>query len=148
MPRRSAAELAIGPIIPGQRPQAPEHLTKEEVEIWEQLTADLSAERFDCGFMLLSEFLVRHVRFARFLGEMVNRLLTGEDKRDDPKQRQQLRKLLTAHGHETQRLATMMVQLRLTPQSRSFKDSARLRPRSGLPPWQDWGDRARDRSDN
>ena len=147
MPRKSAAELSVGPLIPGQRPPPPDDMNAEELELWTQLTSNLPAERIDAGFVLLARPLIRHIRYAKWLGDLIDAMMRPDAPKTDPA-RKMLRQLLTAHGAETGKMADLMGRLRLLPVNRYYKDSAALRPRTGPRPWEDWGDRARDRSDN
>jgi hypothetical protein len=118
----------------------------EELELWTQLTANLSPERVDVWFEILARPLIRHIRYATELGHMIDDMLPPNPTPVDPN-RKMLRQLLTAHGAETGRMADLMGKLRLLPVNRYFKDSAALRTPTGPEPWLDWAG-ARDRSDN
>ena len=145
MPRKN--QYAVGPIIPSKRPPPPEGMDAEELELWSQLTTNLPAERIDVWFTILVRPLIRHIRYAKWLGEEIDAMLRPDAPRIDPT-RKMLRLLLTAHGNETGRMADLMGKLRLLPVNRYFKDSAVLRGRTTPEPWTDWGTRAQDRSDN
>jgi hypothetical protein len=109
----------------------------EELEIWTQLTTNLSAERVDVWFEILARPLIRHIRYAKWLGEEIDAMWPGTTPTDPTWKT--LRALLTAHGAETGRMADLMGKLRLLPINRYFKDSAALRNPAGPEPWNDWG---------
>ncbi len=145
MPRKN--QYALGPVIPGRRPPPPDGLDAEELELWTQLTANLPAERIDVWFEILARPLIRHIRYATWLGELIDTMMRPDAPPTDPTRRM-LRQLLTAHGAETGKMADLMGKLRLLPVNRYYKDNAVLRPRTGPEPWEDWGTGAQDRSDN
>jgi hypothetical protein len=145
MPRKN--QYASGAFIPGQRPAPPDDMTAEELELWMQLTSNLPAERIDAWFMIMVRPLIRHIRYAKWLGELIDTMMRPDAPPTDPTRRM-LRQLLTAHSAETGRMADLMGKLRLLPVNRYYKDSAALRPQTGPEPWNDWGNRAHDRSDN
>jgi hypothetical protein len=145
MPRKN--QYVSGPLIPGQRPPPPDDMDAEELELWTQLTSNLPAERIDVWFEILARPLIRHIRYAKWLGEEIDAMMRPDAPKTDPTRRM-LRQLLTAHGAETGKMADFMGRLRLLPVNRYYKDSAALRPRTGPEPWNDWGAGAQDRSDN
>jgi hypothetical protein len=145
MPRKN--QYASGPIIPGQRPAPPDDMDAEELALWTQLTSNLPAERIDVWFEIMARPLIRHIRYAKWLGDEIDAMMRPDAPKTDPA-RKMLRQLLTAHGAETGKMADLMGRLRLLPVNRYYKDSAALRPRTGTEPWLDWGTGAQDRSDN
>ena len=67
MSRKSAAELAVGPILPGARPPPPADLEPEEQTTWLEITAGLPSEWFTaCNLPMLKE-LCRHINYASWL---------------------------------------------------------------------------------
>jgi hypothetical protein len=134
MPRRSAASYVS--VVPGERPSPPDGLSEPELAIWHELTSSLPPERLDAAFVTLGRALVQHIRYARHLGDVMDKVLLAEH---DPKQ---LRRLLTAHAMQTGKMADLMGRLRLLPVNRFVRDSAKLRPSTGTRPWLDWGQRS------
>jgi hypothetical protein len=145
MPRKN--QYTLSPIIPGERPTPPDGMDAEELELWTQLTSNLPAERIDAWFEILARPLIRHIQYAKWLGEAIDAMMRPDAPPTDPSRRT-LRLLLTAHGAETGRMADLMGKLRLLPVNRYYKDSAALRTRTGPEPWDDWGSKTQDRSDN
>jgi hypothetical protein len=136
--RKSAAELAVGPIIPGARPPPPDDLEPEEQATWTAITASLPSDWFTpCNLPMLKE-LCRHIGYAKALAQDIARLR----KRDDPEAEAMLRDTLRAHSLQSERIGNISTKLKLTQRSRYGRsDAAYSASKDAGPypkPWLDW----------
>jgi hypothetical protein len=138
--RRSAAELAVGPIIPGARPPPPADLEPVEQATWTAITASLPTDWFTpCNLPMLKE-LCRHIHYADLLAREITRLRKLEG---DAKTEAALRDELRAHSLQSERIANLSTKLKLTQRSRYARaDAAYSASKDAGPypkPWTDWG---------
>src|SRR6516162_2615580 len=140
MPRRAAASYGL-PNVPGTKPSPPPDLSQVEIEIWNELTAGIAAERLDPQFAVLVQPLIRHIRYAKWLGAVIDGMMKPDAPKVDP-DRAILRGMLTAPGAETGKVADLMGRLRLLPVNRYAHNRAQLRPSAHPEPWLDWTDDA------
>jgi hypothetical protein len=135
--RHRTVTATVPPLIPGQRPAAPAELSGPQQAQWDSIVARLPAGWItDENAPLLKE-LCRHISFADDLAHDIEHQRASEK----PNQRTLLA-LLRAHGHQTQRLASLATKLRLTQFSRYTRDAegAAIGARNaGKHPWDDWG---------
>jgi hypothetical protein len=138
--RKSAAELAVGPIIPGARPSPPDDLEPAEQATWREITASLPADWFTAETIPMLRELCRHIHYAAELAKDITRLRKLESNaRTDA----MLRDVLRAHALQSERIGNISTKLRLTKLSRYARaDAAYSASKDAGPypkPWTDWG---------
>jgi hypothetical protein len=114
--RKSAESLAAVTVIPGQRPQPPAELTKEQGDEWKSIVATKPADWFSRDSQAILCELCRNIVMARRIAEQVDAfpmdMLTTEEGLDRYKT---LSALVERHGRI---IASLSTKLRCTPQSR------------------------------
>ena len=114
--RKPAAELSIASENVqqiDQRPQPPEDLNPEEVQVWQDTVNSLQADWFRGETLNLLTQYCRHVVSARFLAEHLEQMRGNADTFDN----REYAAMLRARKGETDAIATLATKLRITPQS-------------------------------
>jgi hypothetical protein len=116
---KSAAELAAGPIIPGQRPAPPDDLSPEEQATWLAIVGSLPTDWFAPTNLPMLKELCRHIAYADWLAQDITRLRRklAESDGDEKASRQAegaLARTLRLHGSQTDRIGNISTRLRLT----------------------------------
>lgn len=120
--RKSVAELAVVPMVPGRRPDPPPDLNEAESVYWRETVATKPAEWWKADTQILLKAYcrasVQHDVISELIGAMKPRTIKTD--KGWPKY-ERMRKLQASTSAELAQLATKM---RLTPQSRYTAQSA------------------------
>jgi hypothetical protein len=145
--RKSAAELAAGPIIPGQRPAPPDDLEPAEQATWIAIVGSLPTDWFAPTNLPLLKELCRHIAYADWLAQDITRLqrklaeLEGGDAKELRQAEAALARTLRLHGSQTERIGNISTRLRLTQRAQYRRaDAAYSAAKDAAPypkPW-DW----------
>jgi hypothetical protein len=129
--RKSMTELAIGPVVIN-RPEPPYNLTDAEADVWRQIVNAMPADHFAPSHFPLLVQLCRHVVSSDRVKLLIEQLC-GRKQIDCDR----LQSLLAMQTSESSSIVRLMRSLRLTPQSISRAESAKLRPLAtgALAPW-------------
>lgn len=114
--RKPAAELSIASENVkqiDQRPQPPEDLDVEEVQVWQDTVNSLQADWFRGETLHLLTQYCRHVVSARFMAERLAQMRGNGDTFDN----REYAAMLRARKGESDAIATLATKLRITPQS-------------------------------
>jgi hypothetical protein len=144
MPRESASALElVGTMQGATRLPAPAHLSEDQRQIWDDITAAYPAGHFngDCA-PLLAELVV-HVSLARELAVALRETRTWDliNGRSAARRRETFTSLLAEARAESAIISSLSVKLRLTPSSHrrapGHVDERKLTVLpSGRPPWE------------
>lgn len=134
--RRSAASLSVVQTLPGQRPEPPRELTREQKAIWRAVVQTKPADWFTDDSHPLLVAYCRHITTARDLGATIDGFdlaLLAEDehlKRYD--------RLLAMRERETRAITALARSMRLTQQARYDTKSANTAAKSAPAsrPWE------------
>ncbi len=134
--RKSAAELSVVPCGPDKRPQAPEHLTEVQQNLWTQIVRSEAEDAFDTP--VLQELLADYCRhtdaanhFTKKIDSHLNNLDTKISLRD-------LDLMLKMRDRESKAAGERATKLRLTNQSRYNPRTAATKMNNqskGTKPW-------------
>jgi hypothetical protein len=126
--RKSFASLAILPIGEVPRPSAPRRLTAEERRVWRDVVHRFRPDHF-VGCEPVLECYCEAVGLGRWLTEQI--------KASDPGDHKRLAVLVRLQKTQAMLIGNLAGKLRISPQSRWDRYSARLRPSPTLPkPWE------------
>lgn len=126
--RKSAAALALvsANVEPIPRTKAPETLTADEVDIWNQVVASQPADWFNGATRLMLEAYCRHVCEGRNVAAMIRmlkaKLTEAVANGGDPltimlQATDALDKLTKMHERESRAIASLATKMRLTQQA-------------------------------
>jgi hypothetical protein len=136
MPRRSAASMAVVPLMMKPKPEPPVELTEEQAVEWRAVVDRMPADWFARETHALLSQYCRHVVRARRLAGLVDGF--KPEWAVDPEGLARFDKLLAMAARETAALTSVMTRLRLTQQSRytpSRAGSEAAKP-GGRAPWE------------
>ena len=139
--RKSQEELSqvvlLPGIIPGERPEPPEHLTAAQREIWRQFTGRMPSDWFQAESWPLLSQLCRHVTISEAIGAALGEIdLKSVTDEEGFKRLEKLRRM---HFQEGRAISTLMTKLRITPharydQTKAFRAAQGVRPKPK--PWE------------
>jgi hypothetical protein len=118
--RKSAASLAIVPLVPGQgRPEPPADLDEIEQRIWREVVDALPAHWLDpAGQLVLRRLAAQAAVSERQEGRLRQLRADGQDDSEEAAE------LVIAHGAVAKTVAHLLAQLRATPRSRTVPRAA------------------------
>jgi hypothetical protein len=135
MPRRSAADLSIVPLLPGKgRPEPPKALDQIEARAWNDVTDALPDRWLDPAGQLVLRRTVTQVAIAERLESRLRRLALMDF---DPEALEAAKAVAAMHRETAQAVILGLTALRATPRSRMAAREGRSRfERAGaLRPW-------------
>lgn len=133
MPRRSAASLAVVPILPGRgRPEPPADLDLLEQRVWREVVDALPGHWLDAAGQLVLRRLVAQAAVSE-RQEVRLRQLRAQDQDGT----EDAAELVIAHGAVAKTVAHLLGQLRATPRSRMVSRAAGSRL-EGVPESRPW----------
>jgi hypothetical protein len=137
MPRRSAADLNIVPLIPGKgRPPPPRILDQVEARAWNDVVDSMPAAWVDLAGQLILRRVVAQVAIAERLEERLRALAAlGDDEEAMAAEAQ----LAVMHRAATKGVIASLTALRATPRSRMAAREGRSRFERGAlasRPWE------------
>jgi hypothetical protein len=103
-------------IVPGERPEPPEHLGARQSETWRVIVGRMPSDWFTPETWPLLSQLCRHVTISEVIGTALAEIDPKSVKDDGGFAR--LEKLRRMHQQEGRAIATLMTKLRITPHSR------------------------------
>ena len=137
MPRRSAADLSIVPLVPGKgRPEPPKALDQTEARAWNDVVDALPDRFLDLAGQLVLRRTVTQVAIAERLEGRLRRLSEMED---DPEAVEAEAKIAAMHRDALKAVVNGMAALRATPRSRMTVRAGQTRFERGagsLRPWE------------
>ncbi len=146
MPRQSAeGRAAIPTAVPAARIAPPGDLTPEQARDWQAITAKLPSHWFGGDNAPVLRELVRHMSYARQIGEALadmRKQILHSNAPLGAKQRAIFNQLCRMHAGQSKAIAMLSVKLRLTNSSHRNDrfDERRLRTMpDGRRPWEDRG---------
>jgi hypothetical protein len=113
MARKSAADLAIVPLLGGGRPEPPADLDATEQSIWKAVVDASRPHAIDPAAQLILKRLVAQAALCE-RQEARLRALRAQRPDDD----EELNALATAHGNAAKMVTFLLTSLRCTPRSR------------------------------
>jgi hypothetical protein len=118
--RKSAASLAVVPLVPGQgRPQPPDNLDALEKQIWRDVVDALPAQWLDLAGQLVLRRLVAQAAISERREARLRQLRAlDQDGGEDADA------LAALHGVSAKTVAYLLGQLRATPRSRMVSRTA------------------------
>ena len=136
MPRRSAADLSIVPLLPGKgRPEPPKALDQIEARAWNDVIDALPDRWLDPAGQLVLRRTVTQVAIAERLEERLRRLALMDD---DPEALEAEKAVAAMHRETAKAVIAGLTVLRATPRSRMAARESRSRFERGagaLRPW-------------
>jgi hypothetical protein len=136
MPRRSAADLSIVPLVPGKgRPEPPKALDQTEARAWNDVIDALPDRFLDPAGQLVLRRTVTQVAIAEPLEGRLRRLSEMED---DPEALEAEKTIAAMHRETAKAVIAGLTVLRATPRSRMAARESRSRFERGagaLRPW-------------
>ena len=136
MPRRSAADLSIVPLLPGKgRPAPPKELDQIEARAWNDVVDALPGRWVDPAGQLILRRVSAQVAIAERLEARMRGLALRED---DPEALEAGQALAAMHRDTTKSVIFGLTSLRATPRSRMAPREGRNRFERGagaLRPW-------------
>jgi hypothetical protein len=137
MPRRSAADLALVPLVPGRgRPEPPKALDQAEARAWNDVVDALPDRFLDPAGQLVLRRVVTQVAIAERLEERLRRLAVLDD---DAEAMEAEAQLAAMHRETAKAVIAGLTVLRATPRSRMAARESRSRFERGagaLRPWE------------
>ena len=126
MPRRSAADLSIVPLLPGKgRPEPPKALDGAEARAWRDVIDAMPDQWVDAAAQLVLRRVVSQVAVAERLEGRLRRL--GEVADNDPETMEAEAKIAAVHRDTTKSIIHGLTTLRATPRARTASREARSR---------------------
>ena len=120
--RKSVAELAVVPVVPGRRPDPPADLTESEARYWRDAVATKPAEWWKADTQILLTAYCRASAQHDVISSVINSIKPRTLKTEKGWAKyERMKKLQSSTSSELAQLATKM---RLTPQSRYTAQSA------------------------
>jgi hypothetical protein len=136
MPRRSAADISIVPMLPGKgRPEPPAELDQAEARAWRDVIDALPGQWVDAASQLVLRRLVSQVAIAERLEDRLRRL--GE-MADDPEAVEAEKEIAAMHRDTMKAVIHGLTTLRATPRSRMAAREGRSRFARGTPSFRPW----------
>ena len=136
MPRRSAADLSIVPLVPGKgRPEPPKALDQTEARAWNDVVDALPDWFLDPAGQLVLRRTVTQVAIAERLEDRLRRLSAMAD---DPEALEAEKTIAAMHRETAKAVIAGLTVLRATPRSRMAARESRSRFERGagaLRPW-------------
>ena len=136
MPRRSAADLSIVPMLPGKgRPEPPKALDQIEARAWNDVIDGLPDRLIDPAGQLVLRRTVTQIAIAERLEDRLRRLALLDD---DPKALEAEKAVAAMHRETAKAVILGLTALRATPRSRMAAREGRSRFERGagaLRPW-------------
>jgi hypothetical protein len=136
MPRRSAADLSIVPLVPGKgRPEPPKALDQTEARAWNDVVDALPDRFLDPAGQLVLRRTVTQVAIAERLEDRLRRL---SEIADDPEALEAEKTIAAMHRETAKAVIAGLTVLRATPRSRMAARESRSRFERGvgaLRPW-------------
>ena len=136
MPRRSAADLSIVPLVPGKgRPEPPKALDQTEARAWNDVIDALPDRFLDPAGQLVLRRTVTQVAIAERLEDRLRRL---SEMADDPEALEAEKTIAAMHRETAKAVIAGLTVLRATPRSRMAARESRSRFERGagaLRPW-------------
>lgn len=114
--KKSAASLAVVPVVPGKRPEPPAELTEAQAEVWRAVVQTKPADWFTDDSHPLLVAYCKHVVTARQLGAAIDAFNTALLTDDEHVKRYD--KLLAMRERETRAITALARSMRLTQQAR------------------------------
>lgn len=146
MPRVSAAAQAIAVPIPVAKLEPPPELGAEAAAMWRGIVDRLPADWLSADHGPLLEQFCNHATYARWLAAKIDKALQGG--LSDSKALGQLLKL---HALESERLTSLAIRLRLSPQANRLPHQQAVNAKKnytpGPRPWESWRQAQADRTD-
>jgi hypothetical protein len=137
MPRRSAADISIVPMLPGKgRPEPPVELDRAEARAWRDVVDSLPDRWLDPAGQLVLRRVAAQITVAGRLEERLRRL-SGMG--DDPEAMEAEAKIAGMHRDALKAVVNGMAALRATPRSRMTVRAGQTRFERGagsLRPWE------------
>ena len=136
MPRRSAADLSIVPLLPGEgRPEPPKALGQIEARAWNDVIDALPDRWLDPAGQLVLRRTVTQVAIAERLEDRLRRLSEMED---DPEALEAEKAVAAMHRETAKAVLLGLTALRATPRSRMAAREGRSRFERGAGPLRPW----------
>ena len=137
MPRRSAADLTLVPLVPGRgRPEPPKALDQAEARAWNDVVDALPDRFLDPAGQLVLRRVVTQVAIAERLEERLRRLAVFDG---DAEAMEAEAQLAAMHRETAKAVIAGLTVLRATPRSRMAARESRSRFERGagaLRPWE------------
>jgi hypothetical protein len=138
MPRRSAADISIVPMLPGKgRPEPPAELGQAEARAWNDIVDSLPDRWLDAAAGLVLRRVVAQIAVAQRLEDRLRRL--GEMP-SDPEALEAEANIAAMHRDALKAIINGMAALRATPRSRMTVRAGQTRfergPQGSLRPWE------------
>jgi len=136
MPRRSAADLSIVPMLPGRgRPEPPKGLDQVEARAWNDIVDALPSQWIDAS----AQLVLRRVAAQVAIAERVEARLRDLAMRDDDPEALEAEQVLAVMHRETSKsIIHGLSALRATPRSRMAAREGRTRLVCGSGPFRPW----------
>ena len=137
MPRRSAADISLVPMLPGKgRPEPPAELDPAEARAWRDVVDSLPDRWLDAAAGLVLRRVVAQIAVAQRLEERLRRL---SEMADDPEALEAEKAVAAMHRETAKAVVNGMAALRATPRSRMTVRASQTRFERGpgsLRPWE------------
>jgi hypothetical protein len=137
MPRSSAADLTLVPLVPGRgRPEPPKALDQAEARAWNDVVDALPDRFLDPAGQLVLRRVVTQVAIAERLEDRLRRLALMDD---DPEALGAEASIAAMHRETAKAVIAGLTVLRATPRSRMAARESRSRFERGagaLRPWE------------
>jgi hypothetical protein len=137
MPRRSAADISIVPMLPGKgRPEPPVELDRAEARAWRDVVDSLPDLWLDPAGQLVLRRVAAQIAVA---GRLEDRLRRLSEMADDPEALEAEAKIAGMHRDALKAVVNGMAALRATPRSRMTVRAGQTRFDRGagsLRPWE------------
>jgi hypothetical protein len=136
MPRRSAADLSIVPLVPGKgRPEPPKALDQTEARAWNDVIDALPDRFLDPAGQLILRRTVTQVAIAERLEDRLRRLAGMGD---DPEALEAEARIAAMHRETAKAVLIGLTALRATPRTRMAPREGRSRFERGAGAFRPW----------
>jgi hypothetical protein len=136
MPRRSAADISIVPMLPGKgRPEPPAELDQAEARAWRDVIDALPGQWVDAASQLVLRRVAAQIAVAERLEDRLRRL--GEMP-TDPEALEAEKAVAAMHRETAKAIIHGLTALRATPRSRMAAREGRSRFERGAPSFRPW----------
>jgi hypothetical protein len=136
MPRRSAADISIVPMLPGKgRPEPPAELDQTEARAWRDVIDGLPGQWVDAASQLVLRRVAAQIAVAERLEDRLRRL--GEMP-TDPEALEAEKAVAAMHREAAKAIIHGLTALRATPRSRMAAREGRSRFERGAPSFRPW----------
>jgi hypothetical protein len=137
MPRRSAPDLTIVPLIPGKgRPEPPKDLEPAEARAWNDIIDAMPSQWVDTAGQVVLRRVAAQVAAAERLEDRLRKLAANDD---DPEALEAEKVVAAMHRETSKAIVVGLTALRATPRSRlSTRDGGRRAERrlNAFRPWE------------